>query len=204
MGFIIQFLFSYPAIYSTVTCYLRGEHNIQDVVDQYVKPKSGDRIFDVGCGTGDLLKFLPKDIEYYGFDMDSEYIKYAERHFGDRGKFWCEKATRDVINKDDFFDEVVVMGVIHHLNDEDATSITELAYQILKPGGRMVFLMDGCYTPEISLIEKMFLFIDRGAYVRTEGCYKQLITDKFSSIQTYIRHDMFRIPYSTIIVVCIK
>ena len=203
MGFIIEFLFSYPSIYSQVTCFLRGKNNLQTAIDTYVQPKPGQKIFDVGCGTGDLLRFLPP-VEYCGFDMDASYIKYAKKKFGSRGKFFCKKASSDVIRGSEQFDAVVVMGVMHHLNDHDAQEISHLAFQVLKPGGRFVMLFDGCYVPEISLIEKFFLFLDRGAYIRTEQCYRKFITDDFSKVTTTIRHDMFWIPYSTIVMECVK
>ena len=40
MGFVIAFLFSYPSIYSTVTCFLRGKKNLQTAIDTYVQPKT--------------------------------------------------------------------------------------------------------------------------------------------------------------------
>jgi SAM-dependent methyltransferase len=203
MGFVIAFLFSYPSIYSTVTCFLRGKKNLQTAIDTYVQPKPGQKIFDVGCGTGDLLRFLPS-VEYCGFDMDERYIQYAKKKFGNRGKFFCRKASKDVVKGTELFDAVVVMGVIHHLEDNDAKAITHLAFQVLKPGGRFVMLMDGCYAPEITLIEKFFLFLDRGAYIRTEQCYRNLITDNYSQVNITVRHDMFWIPYSTIVVECVK
>jgi len=180
-----------------------GQKSIQETIDTYVKPKPGQKILDIGCGIGDLLRFLPQ-VDYCGFDMDAAYIDHAKKKFGNRGEFFCKKASGDVVSGTELFDTVVIMGVIHHLNDHEAETIFNLVYQVLKPRGRLVMLYDGCYLPDLTLIERLFLALDRGKYIRTEKNYCNLIPPSFSKVTTHIRRDLFWIPYSTIIIECIK
>lgn len=54
----------------------------------YLDFKSVSRIFDVGCGPGHIAKYIPRHIEYIGFDVERRYIDFANRNFGVRGKFY--------------------------------------------------------------------------------------------------------------------
>jgi ubiquinone/menaquinone biosynthesis C-methylase UbiE len=96
MGFFIRHLMAYPEIYSNITLLLRGKKKTQSFVDHYIRPKKGDKVLDIGCGTGDILFFLP-DVDYYGFDLDSSYIEMAKQRFGKRGKFFCRMVSRDAV-----------------------------------------------------------------------------------------------------------
>jgi 2-polyprenyl-3-methyl-5-hydroxy-6-metoxy-1,4-benzoquinol methylase len=198
----INFLMSFPTVYSKVTLFLRGKKTTQEFINTYVKPKAGDKILDIGCGPGDALQFLP-EVEYFGFDMDNGYIETAKNRYGSRGSFFCKKVSIDAVEGTECFDLVITMGVIHHLNDEEAKQLFELAFQLLKPGGRLV-TYDGCYLPGQSRVEKFFLDIDRGKYVRTEQAYRQLIYRNFSHVTSDIRHDLLMIPYATIVFTCTK
>jgi ubiquinone/menaquinone biosynthesis C-methylase UbiE len=40
--------------------------------------KKGYNVLDVGCGPSSILNDLPK-INYYGYDINSSYIKYAKK-----------------------------------------------------------------------------------------------------------------------------
>ena len=198
----INFLMSFPNVYSRVTLFLRGEKAIRIFITEYVRPQAGDKILDIGCGPGDALQFLP-DVEYYGFDMDPGYIETAKKRYGSRGKFYCRKVSLDAVEGSERFDIVLTMGVIHHLNDEEARQLFELAYQLLKPGGRLV-TYEGCYLPGQSYAEKFFLDIDRGRFIRTEPAYRELISRRFSQVTSVIRHDLLWIPYATIVFTCTK
>ena len=198
----INFLMSFPKIYSKVTLFLRGKKTTQEFVNKYVKPKAGDKILDIGCGPGDALQFL-SEVEYYGFDMDRGYIETAKKRYGSRGNFFCKKVSLAAVEGTEQFDIVITMGVIHHLNDEEAKQLFELAFQLLKPSGRLI-TYDGCYLPNQSSAERFFLDIDRGRFIRTESAYCELLSKKFSHITSDIRHDLLMIPYATIVFTCTK
>jgi SAM-dependent methyltransferase len=199
----IDFLMSHPSIYSKVTLFLRGKRTTQEFINTYVKPRPGDRILDIGCGPGDALQFLP-DVTYYGFDMDAGYIKMAkERYKNDnRARFYHEKVRLGAVGESNF-DIVIAMGVIHHLDDYDARRLFELAYHMLKPGGRLV-TYDGCYFPNQSITEKFFLDIDRGKYIRTKEGYYEILGHTFPEVTSYSRLDLLMIPYATLVFVCRK
>jgi len=202
MGFIIRQLMAYPEIYSNITLMLRGKKKTQSFVDQYIRPKKGDKVLDIGCGTGDVLYFLP-DVNYYGFDLDSSYIEMAKKRFDKRGKFFCKMVSRDAVQGAEEFDLITAMGILHHLNDDEAHQLFELAYNLLKPGGRLI-TYDGCYVKDQFVATKFFLGLDRGKFIRWEAAYKDLAKPIFKSVTTDIRHDLLNIPYTIIIIECKK
>jgi cyclopropane fatty-acyl-phospholipid synthase-like methyltransferase len=171
-------------------------------VNTYVRSKIGDKILDIGCGPGDTLEFLPS-VDYIGFDLNEEYIKYARKRFSKQGQFFCKRVSRDAIPGENLFDIVMACGVIHHLADEEAVEMFELGYTLLKPGGRFI-THDPVYVPVQSYFARMLFSIDRGKYVRTQAQYQTLAQKYFTDIQVSIRSDLLRVPYTHLIMVCKK
>lgn len=189
-------------MYRHVTLLLRGKKTTQQFVDTYARPKAGEKVLDIGCGPGDLLRFLPP-VEYCGFDMDASYVDAAKKRYGSQGKFYCKKVSREVIKGNNLFDLIIAMGVVHHLNDHEVRDLSDLALHLLKPGGRLI-TYDGCYVPDQPYLEKFFLGLDRGRYIRSEQDYRKLINSGFANITIDIRHDLLQIPYAIIIMECTK
>ena len=59
-------------------------------IDNYVLPLSPKSIFEIGCGTGSSLQYLPENINYTGIDISSNYIDFAKNKYGNRGDFILE------------------------------------------------------------------------------------------------------------------
>lgn len=149
-----------------------------------------------------MLNHMP-DVKYVGFDMSQSYIDACQKRFGTAGKFHCEMLTADTVADYGEFDIVLAIGVVHHLDDAQASNLFSLAKSALVPGGRLLTL-DGVYTDDQSMLVKQMLRNDRGEFVRTESAYKALATPMFDSVSTSISHDLFRIPYTVLIMECTK
>ena len=59
--------------------------------------------------------------------------------------------------------------------------------------------IDGVWTDDQSQVVKYLLSRDRGRLVRSEAGYRALASKVFSSIESSIRHDLLRIPYTLLI-----
>ena len=167
---------------------------------EYVKAKKEDRILDIGCGTGDILESLPR-VEYLGFDMNKKYIDFAMKRYGDKGKFFCDKVTKKTVKDGGVFDIVVASNVLHHLNNEEAIELFELAKFALKGNGALI-TVDPCYTESQSPIARFLFSNDRGKYVRTLKGYRDIGEQVFNNINAVIRQGLLRIPYTHLIMVC--
>jgi hypothetical protein len=73
----------------------------------------------------------------------------------------------------------------------------------MKPGARLVTL-DGVWTDDQSHIVKYLLARDRGRFVRSAAGYRELAAKVFSKIESSIRHDLLRIPYTMLILTCVR
>jgi len=191
----------YPRIYNLFSRTAGG--NARAVyVKKYIRPKEGDKILDIGCGTADILLHLPS-VEYVGLDLNEAYINYAKKRFGHKGIFLATKVDGKTINEFSLHDLDIVLatGLLHHLNDDEASRLFELASSALKPSGRLITL-DGCYVKGQSWLARLILSKDRGKYVRTQDEYLSFASRFFEDVQVSIHHDLIRIPYTHIIMEC--
>lgn len=191
-----------PFVYSLFGWLTGGKRGRTILVRDYIRPQSGDHILDIGCGPADLLPFLP-DINYIGFDISPDYINAARKRFGDRATFICEPVTTATLPKQEYFDLVLAIGILHHLNDAEAIQLFHLAHTALRPGGRLI-TFDGVYVTGQSPIARWIISKDRGQNVRTTEGYLQLAQPVFDRISVNINHKLLRIPYTHLILECTK
>ena len=165
------------------------------IIDEYLNLKLGDRVIDVGCGPGYVVGFLPAGVHYTGFDIDERYIAYAQRHFGDKGTFHCRIFDDACAREVEPADAVMMIGLLHHLDDQGAQAILKTIKTTLKPNG-VVLTVDGCFRDGQSSIARWLLKNDRGRHVRTEEGYRNLCRSVFEDVTVTIREDLSRTPYT--------
>lgn len=189
-----------PLTYRAFTKLVSNDKSKARYVQEYIKPRTGHRILDIGSGPCDILEMLPQ-VDYIGFDMNPKYIEAAKKKFGNKGTFLCKKVDRDTIIEPSSFDIIIANGVLHHLNDEEAFRLFELAKINLKPSGRLI-TFDGCYTNNLSMIVKLILSLDRGQFIRSREGYIELASKYFPIVKATHHQDFLRIPYSHLILEC--
>jgi ubiquinone/menaquinone biosynthesis C-methylase UbiE len=117
------------------------------MVVEMAKIKPGDKVLDVGCGTGNLTltasKYVGASGSAFGIDASPEMIEVARKKATRRGS----GTTFDVglIEKitfpDNTFDAVISRLVMHHLPDDLKRRGFAEILRVLKPGG-CFFLAD--------------------------------------------------------------
>jgi SAM-dependent methyltransferase len=193
----LYWLLSFPAVYRCFGAIVLGDAR-RIYLAEYVKPVLGEKVLDIGCGPADILSHLPA-IEYLGFDLNPDYIEAARKRFAKRGRFFCGDVGLAAIDKEaGTFDLAMATGVLHHLDDDRAARLFELAHRALKPGGRLI-TFDGCYVPGQPRLARFVVSRDRGEFVRGREDYARLAAVCFSKIETFVRHDLLRIPYTHLI-----
>ena len=180
--------------------FLVGGNNVyHTLINRYIRPQAGCNLLDIGCGPGHFLPWL-KDVTYTGIDMSERYIADARATFGARGQFICgDVGSVDIPSAP--YDIVVASGLLHHLSDTEVSQLARRVRQLLKPGGRLL-TVDPCYTAEQSKIAHYIISHDRGHFVRDAAGYTELVIPYFTSVNTSLRHDLLRIPYTHLIMEC--
>ncbi|MGA7422094.1 MAG: class I SAM-dependent methyltransferase [Candidatus Sulfotelmatobacter sp.] len=163
---------------------------------EHIRARQSDRILDVGCGPGSMVPYLPKS-EYVGFDANPDYIQQAQRRFPE-AHFTCDQVNEYNLPQSEYFDIVIALGILHHLDDPEAVQLFRMARRTLKPDGRLI-TSDGVWLASQSKFAKFLLSRDRGRFVRQAEEYVALASTSFSSVSSAVRHDMLRIPYSHLI-----
>lgn len=196
----IRRLLAVPAAYRLVTFALGGEASRLRFAREHIRAEDGQSILDIGCGPADILAVLPR-VRYTGFDLNPDYIETAKRNYGDRGSFYCQTVNDESLEKHSGFDIVLAIGLVHHLDDAEANRLFSMARAALKPGGRLV-TYDGGYVEGQSRIARYIVSRDRGEYVREVAAYTKLAEAVFPKVQTLVRHDLLRVPYTHVILEC--
>ena len=148
------------------------------------------------------MQHLPEDIEYTGFDISPKYIKSTQNKYGSRGTFICGDISSTTFLESSY-DIVIALGVLHHLNDVQSENFFSLAYNSLKPNGRLITI-DPVFVKGQSFIAKWIVSNDRGKFVRTPKQYLKIGGAVFNNLKYRVRNDMLRIPYNHIILTATK
>ena len=197
----IRSVLAIPAAYNLWWNVVGGPAWAKVLVSEYIQPRDGARILEIGCGPGTIVDYLPQ-VEYVGFDLSSKYIEMARKRFP-QAEFVCERVSRFSLEKQQTFDVVLALGVVHHLDDQEARQLFQIASDALKSGGKLITI-DGVWTSNQSATARWLLARDRGEYVRKEGEYVKIASEMFATVRPSIRHDLLRIPYTHLIMECVQ
>jgi len=112
----------------------RGEYNSKSdyarfsVIGKLCKGK----ILDAGCGSGELKKYLPKDCNYTGIDMDPS------------DKWLITGSVYDLPFEDNLFDTVAILEVLEHL-ETPMNALREIK-RVVKDGGNVIISVPNPYN----------------------------------------------------------
>jgi SAM-dependent methyltransferase len=195
----LRSVLSLPAAYDLLMDTI-GANKLRKIwVEQYIRPRPDDQMLDVGCGTGAVVAFLPRDVTYLGIDLSPDYVASAQRQHGERARFQVGDVNSLAFEPDETFDLVTAVGLLHHLDDGEVRRLAKAVHGLLKSNGRFITI-DNCFTPEQSPLAKAIIRRDRGQNVRTPEEYQAIIQDVFARVTSEVRHDLLRIPYTHVII----
>lgn len=198
----VRAILSHPKVYDAFQRLMGTQQLRRELADEFIRAQNGNRVLDIGCGTAEILDFLPP-VEYFGFDISQRYIKAARFRFGTRGHFFCQALTSEVIDTLPKFDLVFTFGLLHHLDDTEATALLRMIHSVLRRGGRVVSF-DPVLDSGQSFVARFLVSHDRGQNVRTAVGYRALAESVFTDVQGVVhhRHCMPYVPYTNWIMEC--
>jgi SAM-dependent methyltransferase len=199
----LRSVLSHPWIYDSFQNILGARSGRRDFSANFVRAYPGCRLLDVGCGTAQILDYLPEDVDYWGYDINPEYIAAAQAKFGPvKGRFACRVLEESEMAGILPFDIVLASGLLHHLDDDTARNILRLSRLALKPGGRFVSI-DPVFAADQNPIARVLISRDRGQNVRDAEGYLALARHEFHLVEGMVRHRIW-IPYTHWIMECIR
>ncbi len=161
-------LLAVPWVYDTLRPLVAGGIDFESLAT-FCRVDSNDRVFDFGCGTGQLLPFL-RFSAYVGVDLDASALQRASRLAAPNARF-AQGNGWDGIYRDLNPNVVLMIGVVHHLSDDDFRSVVKR----LTPVGCLPRIV----TVDVSyfhgwILNNILSRLDRGRYVRSPRAYELL------------------------------
>jgi glycosyltransferase involved in cell wall biosynthesis/SAM-dependent methyltransferase len=119
---------------------LSGVDTITEHMYQAVRPMLGEKILEIGAGTGNMTTFLLRHGEVVATDINEVGLERLRVRFGNRGNLKVHTwDASEPYPEEGSFDTIVCMNVLEHI-EKDATALDHMM-QVLKPGGRLVLLV---------------------------------------------------------------
>src|SRR3989344_2684555 len=120
------------------------EYKIKNEFINLAKIKKNDKILDLGCCTGTLLKILAKKkktTKIYGIDINISALKIAKNKLINTKTILKKYNGIKIPFEDNFFDTIFSSLVIHHIPKKDRVLIFFEIKRVLKEDGNL-FILD--------------------------------------------------------------
>jgi demethylmenaquinone methyltransferase/2-methoxy-6-polyprenyl-1,4-benzoquinol methylase/phosphoethanolamine N-methyltransferase len=144
-GIVIRWASLYDPFVEVLMRLLWREEGVEKGTLEHAQLTPGDRVLDVGCGTGSLALAAKAQVgpdgEVYGIDAAPEMIDVARRKAARAGVDVTFRVglIEDIPFPDDQFTAVLSSLMVHHLpGDELKHRAFAEIHRVLKPGGRLL------------------------------------------------------------------
>ncbi|POH64042.1 MULTISPECIES: class I SAM-dependent methyltransferase [Cryobacterium] len=164
-----------PSMTYTCACYPRGSASLEEAQDnkyrlvlEKLRLKPGDRLLDVGCGWGGMVRYAARrGVRATGVTLSTEQAGWAQRAIADEGLGHLAEVRyadyRDVTETG--YDAVSSIGLLEHIGVRNYPSYFGFLQSRLRPGG--LLLNHAITWPENHKPPQPRGFIDR--YVFPDG-----------------------------------
>jgi 2-polyprenyl-3-methyl-5-hydroxy-6-metoxy-1,4-benzoquinol methylase len=103
-------------------------------------PRSGERLLDVGCGSGVLADLMAadEDVSVLAVDGNDAAIAFACERFRRPNLEFRRGLVDELDLPPGSFDGIAFLEVIEHVTEAQARAVLRTFHRLLKPGGRLV------------------------------------------------------------------
>ena len=161
----------------------RGHRTTFETLTRFLNAHPGDRVLEVGCGTGQLARpFVEHGFDYWGIDPDPDRIAYAQQ-IAPSGRFLVGDHSTLAGSEMPRVRHVFIHGVLHHLDDEECR---RLLNDVLSLQEDLVLAVAEPYCPDNWWSNQpgyLFAQLDEGRFVRTRENWLELFGPKLELSQ---------------------
>ncbi|HJE89723.1 MAG TPA: class I SAM-dependent methyltransferase [Dietzia timorensis] len=159
----------------TCACYPNAEASLEEAQENKYRLvfdklglKAGDRLLDVGCGWGGMVRYAARrGVHAIGVTLSKEQAGWAQAEIEKQGLGeFAEVRLQDYRDvPEGQFDAISSIGITEHVGRDNYSAYFEKLRSLLKPGG--LLLNHSITRPENSRTTKAGAFIDR--YIFPDG-----------------------------------
>jgi ubiquinone/menaquinone biosynthesis C-methylase UbiE len=149
-----------PHIYDLVQKFFGSQKTLKRL-PTFFRQFSGQRILDVGAGTGSYSSLLPSSTRYIWSDLDMQKLKGFRSKFPSAPAVICDATT--IAFADKSVDSAICIAVSHHMDD---ASLSRLFQELARVIREKLFFLDAVKSNH--LLSKLLWAIDQGSYPRNE------------------------------------
>lgn len=166
-----------PALFLFLRGLLENDFRaIRAIVRRHLSAEPGVSTLDLGCGPGAFSTLFTPET-YVGVDLNPRYIEYARRRFA--GRFLAGDA-RHVDLAAGSIDQILVFGLLHHLDDELVHAVLLEMRRVLKPSGRALVVEDIPTVSRLNLLGRLIHVAENGEHIRPADEYRRLYGERFT------------------------
>jgi 2-polyprenyl-3-methyl-5-hydroxy-6-metoxy-1,4-benzoquinol methylase len=127
--------------------------NKQATIDRFLPPEEGDRIADVGCGSGVIADYLARSgATVTGFDGNGDAVRFASGQFTRPNLAFVQTLVDEDFETDHAFTKIYCLELIEHVYEHQGEAMLRTFRRLLAPGGA-VFLTTPNYRSAWPVIE---------------------------------------------------
>jgi len=182
-----------PVIYKMIPSLLARRDTLSHFTRDVIQPVAGESVLDLGCGPGTLCPFLD-GTRYQGVDLNPEHVTVASEKFR-QFHFQCSDAGSFLATTTEKFDLILLIGLLHHLDDAQVVDVMQGCRKVLTEKGRVITL-DPVFEERQNPIAYLLARLDSGRNVRKADQYLRLVQRVFPVASISIRRDLLRLPFS--------
>jgi len=119
--------------------------------DTGFSPQPGDRILELGCAGGRVLRFfqdVADECEVWGVDISAEAMLWCRKHLSPPFNFATTTTYPHLPFEDNYFSLIYAGSVFTHIFDLEVSWLLELR-RIVRPGGRLYITVHDEHTIEL-------------------------------------------------------
>ena len=171
-------------------------------IDIFLNYLDGKKVLDIGCGVGNLTKYiLDKGFNVDGIDLSEEMLNIAKSKYDDIN--FLQMNMKDII-LDKKYDGIMLAYSLFHLTKQEVLEVLPKYYSLLNNNGKMLLILQSGKGEQVidePLKNGLKMFIN---YYSLEEIREVLEDNKFKILYTDLKkpESEFELGNEKIIIIC--